>query len=167
VISTAGVAKKDEHWRVVTKENVTSLYGRTDDARISDVDNAEHVFQWLLQETFDSKGNHVSYEYAQDDASQGPGEIYEVNRAAAQRYIRRIFYGNLHNGLSLTHSDGSTIGVLRQASDPADPSRTVSRRYSLEVVFDYGDTASVTVSAIQLVVASAVRQGCANNRSLP
>jgi RHS repeat-associated protein len=138
-LTSGGVARKDEHWRVVTKDNVTSLYGRSDNARIIDPDNAEHVFQWLLQETSDSKGNHVLYEYAQDDPSQAPADIYEVNRTAPQRYIRRIFYGNLPAGLTLTHLNGSSIGILRQASDPANPATTIARRYALEVVFDYGD----------------------------
>ena len=138
-ISTRGVSRKEEHWRVVTKDNITSLYGRTANARIVDPKNAEHVFQWLLQETFDSKGNHVLYDYAQDDPTQAPSEIYEENRTASQRYIRRVFYGNLPVAMPLNHPDGSAIGVLRQTSDPADLSRTISRRYSLEVVFDYGD----------------------------
>ena len=138
-ISVGGVAKRDEHWRVVSKDNITSLYGRTDNARFADPNNSEHVFQWLLQETFDSKGNHVLYEYAQDNAALVPTEIHEEHRSASQRYIRRIFYGNLPSAIPLTHADGSTIGVSRQASHPADPSQTISRRYSLEVVFDYGD----------------------------
>jgi hypothetical protein len=139
MVSLGGVARRDEHWRVVTKDNIISLYGRTDNARIADPNNPEHVFQWLLQETFDSKGNHVLYEYAQDDAAQLPTEIYEEHRTASQRYVRRIFYGNLPGAIPLAHPDSSAIGVSRQASDPADPSRTMSRRYSLEVVFDYGD----------------------------
>jgi RHS repeat-associated protein len=138
-VSAPGGTGKEEHWRVVTKDNITSLYGRTSDARISDPEDSSKVFQWLLQETFDSRGNHVLYEYAQDSPSPASAEIYEVSRTIAQRYIRRIFYGNLPGGLSLAHSDGSAIGVLRQASDPTDPSRTIGRRYSLEVVFDYGD----------------------------
>lgn len=137
--TNGGVTNTEEHWRVVTRDNITSLYGRTANARISHPDNPERVFQWLLQETFDAKGNHVLYEYAQDDPSAAPAEVHEVNRSATQRYIRRIFYGNLPDGLSITHADGSAVGLVRQASDPVDPSRTVDRRYSLEVVFDYGD----------------------------
>jgi hypothetical protein len=95
---------------------------RAGGARISGVvDEEKHVFQWLLQETFDSKGNHILYEYAQDDPSDAPSQTYEENRSAAQRYVRRIFYGNLPGQLSLAHSDGSAIGILRQASDPWTP----------------------------------------------
>lgn len=140
-ITINGKAQTDEHWRVVTKDNLTSLYGRTKNARIynPDPEKQEHVFQWLLEETFDAKGNHVLYEYAQDDAAQIPIQIFEENRTASQRYIRRIFYGNLPTAVPLTHSDGSEIGISRQASSPADPSRHASRHYSLEAVFDYGD----------------------------
>src|SRR5262249_17618213 len=37
----------DMHWRATTKENVTSIYGRTTTARISDPQHPHHVFEWL------------------------------------------------------------------------------------------------------------------------
>lgn len=141
----ADSATGEEHWRVTTKDNVTSLYGRTSAARLSHPDNAKQVFQWLLEETFDSKGNHVLYEYAQDDPSLSPTDVHEERRVYIQRYLRRIYYGNLPAplvdaaGARVRNSDGSEVGIARRASDPADPSRTVQRRYSFEVVFDYGD----------------------------
>ena len=71
--------------------------------RIADPENAQHVYEWLLQETFDATGNHILYEYAKDnpqlytheDPSLGLPAIFDRNRNATQLYIRRIYYGNL------------------------------------------------------------------------
>jgi hypothetical protein len=56
------------HWRSITKENVTTLYGKDDNSRIydpaeSDPGGPRRVFTWLICESFDDKGNAVVYEY--------------------------------------------------------------------------------------------------------
>ena len=82
------------HWRATTKENVTSIYGKTTQARVFDPEHPDHIYEWLLEETFDVKGNHIYYEYAKEDESLVPNHIYETNRSyTSQRYIRRILYG--------------------------------------------------------------------------
>ncbi len=70
----------NSHWRVVTGDNVTSIYGRDPEARICDPDNPDHVYQWLLQETFDAKGNLVVYEYKSENADGVAGKPGEHNR---------------------------------------------------------------------------------------
>lgn len=135
-------AAHEVHWRTISKDNVTSIYGLTTATRLADPDDERRVCEWLLQETFDAAGNHVLYEYAKDDpelyASDDPasrlGEIFERNRVPAQRYIRRIYYGNLpsplldETGAEITYADGTPVGHLREG-----------RLYAFEVVFDYGD----------------------------
>lgn len=136
----------DTHWRAITKDNVTSVFGATPATRLADPADERRVAQWLLQETFDALGNHSLFEYAADD----PGlygadpdarlpDIYEQHRVATQRYPRRIYYGNLPEplvdaqGQPITYADGAAVGHLRQG-----------RRYAFEVVFDYGDWATPT-----------------------
>ena len=133
---------KEVHWRTITRDNITSIYGRTSASRIADPENERRVYEWLLQETFDALGNHVLYEYARDnpqlysneDRGLGPSDIFERNRKATQLYIRRIYYGNLPSSLvdaagnPIKYPDGTEIGHLREG-----------RRYAFEVVFDYGD----------------------------
>ena len=111
------------YWRVVSKENITSLYGATEGARITDPDNPTHIFQWLLQETFDSKGNHIVYEYKPEDSLNLSSDLYEANRTqTANKYISRIQYGN----------DRPIQGPIF----PADPGST---QWHFEIVFDYGE----------------------------
>lgn len=116
----------DIHWRATTKDNVTNIYGKTTQARIADPDDACRVFSWLLEETRDDRGNIARYTYkAEDEAGVSQGNVSEANRflthpdgtirfaATAQRYLKRIEYGNTKPG-----EDGNWL---------------------FEVVFDYGD----------------------------
>ncbi|MGW4339248.1 SpvB/TcaC N-terminal domain-containing protein [Rhodococcus koreensis] len=135
-------ATHEVHWRATTKENITSVYGGSPAGRIADPDNPQHVYEWLLQETFDATGNHIRYEYAKDNPQlythRDPGvdlpAIFDHNRNATQLYIRRIYYGNLpaplldSHGNTVTYPDGTVVGHERDG-----------RRYAFEVLFDYGD----------------------------
>lgn len=125
----------DVHWRVTTKENVTSIYGKTFVARIVDPDEAAHVYEWLLQETFDAKGNHMLYDYIQEDPDLLLPGFHERNRRYTQAYLRRILYGNTPD--SLAPAQG--IGQTRTATDHRDPLQTKPRHYLFELLFDYGD----------------------------
>lgn len=90
----------ETYWQSITKDNVTSVYGRSADRRIADPTDAGRVFKWLLEETSDDKGNVVSYEYkAEDLANVDPSAPQEAQRLnglspVANAYLKRIFYGN-------------------------------------------------------------------------
>jgi RHS repeat-associated protein len=116
----------EAHWRIITRDNVTNLYGQSGETRIADPDAPERVFSWLLEETRDDRGNIARYTYrAEDGAGVDPTLASEVNRfepmpdgslrfrATAQRYLERIEYGNRL---------------------PGDLSE-----FLFEVVFDYGE----------------------------
>jgi hypothetical protein len=85
----------DVHWRTVSKENVTSLYGQDASSRIADPDDPARVYSWLLDLTFDDRGNAVSYVYKPEDGSGAPSGASEANRVkGANRYLKRVLYGN-------------------------------------------------------------------------
>ena len=145
----------DFHWRAVTKENITNIYGRTVGSRITNNENDPYkTFEWLLEETFDAKGNHILYEYAKDKSGLVSGKAYENNRAYHQKYIRRIYYGNVNNNIhALTYSDGTAVGVKRiqmGTDHNGDQTGKLDRTYMMELLFDYGDcdlTYSLPVSS--------------------
>ncbi|THJ19822.1 MAG: toxin, partial [Nitrospira sp. CG24D] len=138
----------ETHWRTITKDNITSLFGNTAASRLTDPGNDQRVYEWLLRETFDALGNHSLCEYASDDPALYAGnnlnerfpETFEQRRVATQRYIRRVYYGNLPDPLldaqarPIIYADGTAVGHLREG-----------RRYAFEVVFDYGDWGTPTV----------------------
>ncbi|HTN87933.1 MAG TPA: SpvB/TcaC N-terminal domain-containing protein [Sorangium sp.] len=116
-------ASGNVYWTATTPDNVTSVYGRSQDARIADPARPERVFSWLLEETRDDKGNVVAYEYkAEDLTGVARDEAAESHRhagraAVANRYLKRIRYGNTAPG-----DEGSCL---------------------FEVVFDYGEHETV------------------------
>ena len=62
------VATGEIHWRSITKDNITTLYGKDNDARIFDPDDPDpvhptRIFSWLICQSYDDKGNAVVYKY--------------------------------------------------------------------------------------------------------
>ena len=83
------------HWRVVSAANVTSVFGQSASSRIADPGDPTRVFSWLLELSFDDRGNAISYEYKAEDSSNVPGTVGEQRRTVtANRYLKRIRYGN-------------------------------------------------------------------------
>jgi RHS repeat-associated protein len=89
----------DTHWRSISKDNITTLYGKTSDSRISDPQDPLRVFSWLICESYDDKGNAIVYDYVVENAANiDPAQTHERNRddlgRSANRYLKRIRYGN-------------------------------------------------------------------------
>ena len=95
------VATGEIHWRSFTRDNVTTLYGKSNAARIFDPADPSpasptRVFSWLICESYDDKGNAIVYEYATENSNKvDRGQANERNRIrSANRYLKRIKYGN-------------------------------------------------------------------------
>jgi RHS repeat-associated protein len=87
------------HWRSITRDNITTLYGKDDNSRIfapADAGSGQRVFSWLICQSYDDKGNAIVYDYAaENDQNIDLGEVNERNRIRnANRYLRSIRYGN-------------------------------------------------------------------------
>jgi RHS repeat-associated protein len=127
----------DVHWRSFSKDNILTLYGKDDHARIADPNDPSRVFSWLMCETRDDKGNAVMYEYKPED---GTGvdltQAHEHNRGdrngplrQVNRYIKHIRYGNRH---ALLTAEGLRPRFLTEAT-------LQNAGWMFEVVFDYGE----------------------------
>lgn len=117
------------HWRTITRDNVTTLYGRDNNSRIfdpaePDPENPTRIFRWLVSESHDDKGNVVVYEYKPENTDAvSLSDVHERNRSVAsravERHIKRIRYGN-------------------RVSRLVDPEAALND-WMFEVVFDYGE----------------------------
>jgi RHS repeat-associated protein len=116
------------HWRSISRDNVTTLYGKDNNSRIFDPsdphpDRPARIFSWLICESYDDKGNAIVYEYSPED-SRGVEltQVNERNRTpkgrGANRYLKRVKYGNTVSRLLPGFSD---------------------TKWLFEVVFDYGE----------------------------
>lgn len=130
-------ADGDTHWRVLSADNVLSVYGRDSGSRIADPADPRRVFSWLLCETRDDRGDAVIYRYKQEDATGVDVTLpHERHRGAADspartagRYIKSIRYGNQ---IPLLDAAGHRpVDVAPQALHDAG--------WMFEVVFDYGE----------------------------
>ncbi|GAB6057244.1 SpvB/TcaC N-terminal domain-containing protein [Desulfonatronum parangueonense] len=94
-------ATGETHWRSISRENVTTLYGKDNNSRISDPADPDpahptRIFSWLICQSYDDKGNAMVYEYAEEnDRNVDRSQANERNRVrTANRYLKRIKYGN-------------------------------------------------------------------------
>nr|WP_256378847.1 SpvB/TcaC N-terminal domain-containing protein [Bradyrhizobium sp. Ai1a-2] len=99
------------HWRVISRENVTHVLGFTSAARIADPTDPYRVFQWLLECSFDDKGNAVVYRYRPEDlvgidaARLSESHRVEGRARVAGCHIESILYGNREPFFAGTNSD--------------------------------------------------------------
>lgn len=127
----------DVHWRSFTKDNILTLYGKDAKSRIADPDDPRRVFSWLICETRDDRGNAVLYEYKPEDgAGIDLAQAHERNRGssddarrAANRYLKRIRYGNQTPLLD--------SGGMRPVFLPGSQAESVG--WMFELVLDYGE----------------------------
>lgn len=121
-------SNRSVHWRIRNPKNQVMIFGKDErgSSRIYDPQHPDHIFLWLLEAQFDNLGNAIQYEYiAEDDTNVNAGSSFERNRILnsrgfAQRYLKRIRYGN-------------TIPLQPDAPDPA------GQQWLFEVLMDYGD----------------------------
>ncbi|KAA2238584.1 hypothetical protein F0L74_20385 [Chitinophaga agrisoli] len=105
------------HWKVVTADNKTSLYGISSNGRIYDPQRPQQIFEWLIECSYDAYGNKILYNYKPGDTTGIPGTSYNTGRDfSSQRYPDTIRYGNY-----TTQEDDTT-----------------QEHFAFELIFDYG-----------------------------
>ena len=115
----------DVIWRSISKDNITTWYGKTEKSRIQYKENeVTKIFSWLICESYDDKGNAIIHEYEEEN-SNGIDQslLNEKNRTEksrkTNRYLKRIKYGN-------------------KTSRLIQPDLSLAE-WVFEVVFDYND----------------------------
>ncbi|MGW7081722.1 SpvB/TcaC N-terminal domain-containing protein [Streptomyces sp. NPDC054866] len=110
------------HWRVISRDDVTTLYGSTPESRIFDPADPRRTFSWLICESFDDRGNAILYRYKpEDSADTDRNRPNERNRSrGTARHIKHILYGN-------------------RTPRAADENLAQRTDWMFHVVFDYGE----------------------------
>jgi RHS repeat-associated protein len=122
-------ASREVHWRTISTDNTTSLYGvsglykQDANSRITDPADSSRVFSWLLDLSFDDRGNAIRYLYKPEDVANVAVTGSEDHRVViANRYLKQIFYGN----------DTPYLPGVEQYSElPAD--------WCFQLMLDYGE----------------------------
>jgi RHS repeat-associated protein len=132
------------HWRVISKDNLTSLLGLRPQSRLSDPTNAAKVFQWLLDFSFDDKGNCAMFQYLKEDGSgMDKTKMYNKNRLNGNAPFTNVYpslinHGNTvpytGNGLELyTNNPAASYAPGMGAAAGVGPGA-----FLFQTVFDYG-----------------------------
>lgn len=135
----------DVFWRSISKDNITTWYGRSAESRIADPADPSRIFSWLICQSHDDKGNVIVYGYKAEDSAKvfedSAGnylpKAHERNRTdpsrSAQRYLKRIRYGNRSPYFPDLKSNAAW-------PEPPDAGALDgSNAWHFEVVFDYGE----------------------------
>jgi RHS repeat-associated protein len=114
----------DVHWRSISRDNVTTVYGKDAGSRIADPADPRRIFSWLISESFDDKGNAIVYRYAKEnDTGVDLTAAHERNRPeksrTTNRYLKSVCYGNRVSRLA-----------------PPDPDKDA---WLFQLIFDYGE----------------------------
>ncbi|SFN24798.1 RHS repeat-associated core domain-containing protein [Nitrosospira briensis] len=120
----------DTFWRSITRDNLTTWYGKTPESRIADAADSARIFTWLICESYDDKGNVMAYRYKEENSDNIDLCLAnERNRTSqsrsANRYLKHIQYGN-RTPYHPTLKENEPLVPL-----PSD--------WLFEVVFDYGE----------------------------
>ncbi|MEO5600886.1 MAG: SpvB/TcaC N-terminal domain-containing protein, partial [Cyclobacteriaceae bacterium] len=123
---------KNTWWKVTSRENVVSIFGRSKSAQVSDPENDKKIFKWLLEFSYDDKGNCFQYEYERENKVNILNQLYEKNRLNdlsffTNVYLKRVKY------CPKTHVDRATLN----ANDWTNMLAGIE--YLLELVMDFGD----------------------------
>ena len=121
----------DTFWRSISRDNVTTWYGKTTESRIADPGDPGRIFKWLVCEIYDDKGNAAKYRYkAEDSSNVDLSQVHEANRnpnsRTSNRYLKSIRYGNQTPYLPK---------LTANAPWPTLP----DGQWHFEVVLDYGE----------------------------
>jgi Salmonella virulence plasmid 65kDa B protein len=120
------------HWRSISKDNVTTLYGYDAESRIADPTEPTRIFSWLICSTFDDKGQVIRYLYKREDSTgidlthTHEGARTTLTRTS-QIYPYKVFYGNAASVLDAT------------GMPPQLPPALNSMAWYFEIAFDYGE----------------------------
>ena len=90
----------ETHWKSVSKDNVTSLYGWDASTRIADPDDPLRVFSWLLSITYDDVGNVIVYRYKAADNENVSPAMHELHREVCDNATRLIYGATLASWLA-------------------------------------------------------------------
>jgi len=135
----------DIFWRSISKDNITTWYGKTPESRISDPANQSRIFSWLICQSHDDKGNVIVYGYKREDSARifedtlgnALVKAHERNRTtgsrSAQRYLKRIRYGHRAPYFPVLKADAP----WPEPQDAIAPDG--SKSWLFEIVFDYGE----------------------------
>lgn len=116
-------SKTAPFWLIHSADGVLHCLGKNSEARISSPDDAAKIAEWLLEESVSPFGEHIYYQYKEED-NKGIHLEQDHHQYGVNRYLKHIRYGNKAASHSL---------YVWKGEIPADD------QWLYSVVLDYGE----------------------------
>lgn len=125
-------ATGDTWWKVTSGDNIISIFGKSQSARIADPKDETKIFKWLLEFSYDDKGNCFQLVYKKEDKANVVNDLHEKNRfndsaPCTNTYLKKIKYCNKahfkRNDVNFSDWENSLASI----------------DYLFELVLDYGE----------------------------
>ncbi len=126
------------YWKVTTRDNTVTFFGKSATHRIADPADASRVFQWLPELSFDDKGNCMLFHFKDEDLALVSHDVHEANRHKTplpfvNRYLKRVYYGNKTAFYPGYVANATDFDAIYNTPNPAVAD------FLFELVFDYGE----------------------------
>ena len=126
-------------WRTISKDNITSIYGESQDACIANPEGEDKIFSWYLERSYDAKGNVMLFEYKREDilgitvTANESHRLDDINNLKAfnQIYLDKVKYGNLE-----MYSEGVDLSASK---------------WMFQLVFDYGNYNTFSIEGDKII----------------
>ncbi|MEP0367424.1 MAG: SpvB/TcaC N-terminal domain-containing protein [Cyclobacteriaceae bacterium] len=115
------------HWRVTTKDNITSVYGQSATSKVVDPSYNSRVFEWMLEYSYDEKGNIILYNYKKENSDNIDGSLLsEKNRLSNGGAFNKTYLKSICYSPDLPY-------------DPNDTDYFSTVNWHFKLVLDYGE----------------------------
>jgi len=108
-------------WLIHGADGSLHLYGKNKTARRADPNDETHVGMWMIEESLNTRGEHIIYEYKPEQDLPAPPQHRDYR---AQCYLERVCYGN---ETAYPHLYGWSADSWK------------SQHWHFQLVFDYGE----------------------------
>jgi hypothetical protein len=78
-------------WVIHGADGSVEIYGKNPRARGADTSDPQRVGAWLIEESLNTRGEHIVYEYKADEEAPTLPQLRDYR---AQRYLKCVYYGN-------------------------------------------------------------------------
>lgn len=125
-----GTTGSQSFWKITHANHMISIFGKREQAVISDPSSPDKIFEWLLEENYNPTGDHQLFFYKEENSDNVPkNTVSEENRVVtANKYIQFVRYGYkdpVAGSMILTNHPG-----IKDAN---------KGDWHFEIVFDYGE----------------------------
>jgi RHS repeat-associated protein len=100
--------------KVVDKNGTIYTYGTTSASQLSDPNNSDHIFRWMLDSVKDVNGNSMVYQYTKDSGQIYPSKIIYTNSATTSAAYTVEFVLENRSDSPFSYKTGFKVSTLKR-----------------------------------------------------